>query len=332
MSKFRSNKQRIVYFDTNLYKYIVECGEVPFVADMLRKHKLKLLASLSNLTELLANPNEDQMFKEVKSLRAISDFHEEIPQPYLHAKEVLMAISRLRPKWLRPLIDRRQIDYYLKEKRLLWARVRRSDYPVDDPPFLAYRHTAETGISEIRNLQRTIRSELLKGNNLWEMRIQRKSINIDLEQSVVPVDWDDPEIWWRTDCMATWFESLVRLQPALRDYNDFLSPYVDAEKFIGDDYSQFWMKDVKAKWVPRNRLMALAGFYQLKRKITHGNAEDLNHASHLLDVDYFLTADKSFYGVLQDVTRHFDKSGSPVLINRSAASAVEEIARAIREA
>jgi hypothetical protein len=46
-------------------------------------------------------------------------------------------------------------------------------------------------------------------------------------------------------------------------------------------------------------------YYQLKQKITHGNAADQIHASCWLTNDLFITADRGIYEALASAARHF---------------------------
>jgi hypothetical protein len=73
--------------------------------------------------------------------------------------------------------------------------------------------------------------------------------------------------------------------------------------------------------MPLNRISGLAKYYQLKRKITHGNAADQLHASRWYKADLFITCDEAFHGVLTDIaTQHYPEKPIPMLADRSAAS------------
>src|SRR5262249_19247606 len=94
-------------------------------------------------------------------------------------------------------------------------------------------------------------------------------------------------------------------------------------------YNRFWLKEVKAIDVPYTRLTGLIEFYQLQHKPTHCNAIDSLHSNHLLDCDIFITADKDFYKVLFSVSQKLSLSAKPVLINRAATSALQEITKVL---
>jgi hypothetical protein len=78
--------------------------------------------------------------------------------------------------------------------------------------------------------------------------------------------------------------------------------------------------------VQRNRLTGLIRYYQLRHKITHGNARDQLHANYLLDVDLFFTADRAFHAILVEVVeKHLVGAAHPILLNRSAPSVLTEL-------
>jgi hypothetical protein len=84
--------------------------------------------------------------------------------------------------------------------------------------------------------------------------------------------------------------------------------------------------------MPLNRLTGLVGFYQLRQKITHGNAADKIHASAWMLNDLFITADRAFYETLNHVAgQHYPDRQSPAFVERSAASFVTQLEALIVE-
>ncbi len=127
-----------------------------------------------------------------------------------------------------------------------------------------------------------------------------------------------------------WYQALVVRSPASRDYADWLDPYVKEAAFNDPTYARFWLQDVRAENIPRNRLVGLVTYYQVHHKIAHGNAEDQIHAGNLLDVDLFITADRAYYAVLLEVVnRHFTGVARPLLLDRRAPSALGELSAAL---
>jgi len=140
----------------------------------------------------------------------------------------------------------------------------------------------------------------------------------------------EPDLFWRVDCLLVWFEAISRKRPESRDYADWLLPYVKDRAFNNPTYIDFWINRVKAEKARKNQITSLVGYYQLKHKVTHGNSNDQVHACHALDADVFLTPDKAFFQILDEILPHFTKIARIVFINRQASSALDEITKAIR--
>jgi hypothetical protein len=139
----------------------------------------------------------------------------------------------------------------------------------------------------------------------------------------------EPDLFWRIECLITWFEAISKKIPESRDYADWLLPYIRDNAFGAPTYPDFWLNRVKEKNVPRNRMSSLVYLYQMKYKVTHGNSNDQEHACHVFDVDVFLTADKAFYKTLEWAIPHFTDTAKITFIDRRAPSPFEEITRAI---
>jgi hypothetical protein len=173
----------------------------------------------------------------------------------------------------------------------------------------------ESSINQLRQVQKDLRKELLG-----------RDTKTDPDE---PWDLDaylkDPQTSWRIDCLCSWREALYVQNPHSRDYCDWLKPFVVHTAFQGRSCVEFWMNDVLEDNVRRNRITALVAYYQLHRKITHGNPFDQNHASNLLDVDYFFTCDRAFYEALSDARSHFTNAGEPVFLVREYDSVVEQL-------
>ena len=117
----------------------------------------------------------------------------------------------------------------------------------------------------------------------------------------------------------------------MRDYFDWLAPFLTADAFRGASYVAFWIEDVRPTDVPRNRFTELVDYYQWERKVTQGNAEDLNHAGNVFDVEIVLTADKRLHHAIDRSLAHFPSLAvSTVLVRpHGHASTLDAIVEAI---
>jgi hypothetical protein len=199
-----------------------------------------------------------------------------------------------------------------------WDEAKKGVLP-DARKFAVYRQSAEAGIQAQRQFQKEIRTRRLKQINEF----------LVAGGSTLPllVDLNDPEVYWRVDCMMAWHNAIVAGHPASRDYADFLCPYVNDNAFDEASYARFWLQDVQSHEMPKNRLVGLVGFYQAEHKITHGNPMDQIHADFLLDVDSFITAARAFHSVLVSIAgRHLANPPRLICIDRANPSVLDQLA------
>jgi hypothetical protein len=261
--------------------------------------------------------------QEVRVLVELADQFEEHPQSWLHALEVRKEIKRLRPKWLRPVVSKRRIREFLKGHRERWQEAKLGIIP----PWSAYelyKRDFERGVAQSRHVQKELRKDVLGRRSDFRL--------LGPSGAVLPVNGADPEVYWRVECLQVWHNAIEAGTPASRDYADWLGPHLRPGCLRDNSYAEFWLTEVASEAMPLNRLVGLVDFYQLGKKISHGNAVDRLHAGNWLRSDLFVTADRSFYEVLVQVgTHHYPGRPLPVLVERSGASLVSQLEALLRD-
>jgi len=193
---------------------------------------------------------------------------------------------------------------------MLWKDAQQGVMP-ESEAYAVFRRDSEQGVNQNRRAQQELRRERQNG-----------PLNCTLytpDGGELPIQLANPEVYWRWDCLQVWYNAVELHSPESRDYADWLCPYLRPGCFREPSYALFWLREVNGDLLPLNRLTGLIAFYQLRKKITHGNAADQLHASHWLRSDLFVTADRAFYDILSEVaTRHYPNQPHPVLIERSA--------------
>jgi hypothetical protein len=305
-----------LYFDTNIYRFIRATNEIDQVAALLDTRDCMLLASSGNLFETYAITPPKERSKELSVLVTLADDYESHPESWFHALELRREIKRLRPKWLRAVSSKRRLREFLQGHRERWKEAQRGMMPGPDA-YDIFRRDSERGVNNIRDTQKSLRQGL------------RESTGFTLYGpwgDPMPVAMDDPEVFWRLDCLQVWYNAIEIGASASRDYADWLNPYLRSGCFRDHSYPSFWLTEVNNSALPLNRLTSLIAFYQLQKKITHGNAADQIHASHWLTSDLFVTADRAFHNILTEVaTKHYPYRTKPALIDRSATSALGQL-------
>jgi hypothetical protein len=308
-----------VYFDTNIYRFITERNEIRQVAELLRQFECRLSVSTLNLLETFAVKSLTDRSREMETMIRLGNDYPPTPESYLHALEVRREVKRLRPRWLNRGPRRGMELSHLRNHRAVWAAAKAGRLP-SAFEFEPYSVVAERGIASVREIQKYERKSVHDGFNILLMRTP--------DGSAVTHDFEDPEFYWRFQGLNVWFEAVEKQSPAMRDYADWLRPYLRPNSFTDPSYFTFWIDEVLADAMPLNRLTGLVSFYQLKQKPTHGNAIDQIHATCWLTNDLFITADRAFYEALTSAAGHYPGRRLPVLVNRelkSMASQLEEI-------
>jgi len=306
-----------LYFDTNVYSYIAAACEEKEVRRLLTGAGYGIRASASNLFEIYAIPDNDRRIREVNALTTVATSFEQRPQSWLQAEEVRREIKRLRPSWIKPRVRVQTIRQFLRAHRQMWQDACSKILP-PSKDYAQYHYQFEGGIRSQRRFQKDMRK--LRLDAASEARVTISSHEFEKEFGL------DPEVFWRNECAHVWYEALVTRNPASRDYADWLDPFLRDSVFKDSSYQRFWCEDVTAETVPRNRLSGLMDYYQTSYKIGHGNAEDTIHAGHLFDEDVFVTSDVAFHKVLSQIVQlHLDGVGEPLLLERSAPSALEQL-------
>lgn len=309
-----------LYFDTNIFDFIAKAKEARAVRKFLDAAKHRVVASSANLQELWAISKPGLQRTQLLTLVTVADAYEEKPQSWLHAREVRGEIERLRKDWLRPVIFNKHERLFLKLHQANWKDAKRVTL-VSARTVEKYRHDFEIGVRRSRTFQKRAREERLTQKTRLDLGTGRKD-----RIRLLNIDFRDPEIYWRAECLQVWYNAIALQCAASRDYADWLCPYVREDAFSEATYIDFWMKEVNADRVPRNRLVGLVSFYQAEHKIGHGNGLDQTHASSIFDAHAFLTADRAFWKVLTEVVeKHFPTLPPPIFVDRSAPSALEQL-------
>ena len=258
-------KQAIsVYFDTNVYRLAREKDEIEATRLILRKRGAQLVISSGNIFETLAISQGKSRREEAEAIVSLEPKYEEKPESWHHARELLLEIRRRRPNWIRSVSFQRSIKRFLTGHLTVWEMFKTGDYPSPEA-YAHYRRDFERGVEQSNDFDKFLRTRMRTGDTFAFGR----SLN-----DLVAVDLRDPEVYWRFESLSTWHAAIVVRSKVSRDYADWLDPFLKNGAFEDPSYERFWLHDASANNLPLNRLTGLVAFYQLKRKITHGNAAD----------------------------------------------------------
>jgi hypothetical protein len=320
----------LVYFDTNIYDFIVKTQEELAVRAFLDQEHITVNVSDENILEILATPHEHHRVSQIAAIVTLGCTYDSVPQSLLHAEEVRHEIERLRPRWLRHMPSRkllRKKQWFLDNRMPDWLELKSLRLP-SQAAFAQYHRDASHGSELNLQAQQTLKDSIRNQASFTLVAAnQHKSTIIYKDMKFTP------DTFWRWNCLQVWHTAIVKREAASRDYRDWLSPYLKDDVFLHSSYAPFWMEEVDEMRMTKNRITALASFYQMFYALGSGNALDQIHASHINDVDVFLTADKRLHFVIDTIiSKHFPEIQRPILIERKNASALAAIQDALKKA
>lgn len=325
MSQVSSIKNSI-YFDTNIYDWIATKQEALGMHELLKSRKLSLYISNENLIEVIAEGNKLKRQKEVEFIVSLKPKLELKPQSYLHAMELLKEIKRLKRNWLSILPRTTMVKFFLATHPNLWDSLKNGDIPSKAITH-EFARDVEVGINKSRSDQKAFKE--------ISNKTKKKSGELKFVTSSgkeLDANPASPEDYWRMEAASVWRSALLEHNPASRDYNDWLSPYLRINAFRDPGYTDFWLKEVNSDNLPLNRFVGLVSFFQTKFKISHGNALDQIHGGNFLLYDHFVTADVGFSSVLSEANYCLTKpTAFPILLKRANGGVLDELSKALNE-
>jgi hypothetical protein len=316
----------VVYLDTNVFSFIAKSGEAREVKQVLERSDALVAASDSQLSEIYSIRDEGKRAAELRVITSLTKRHLP-PASYSHAMELLGEIRRLRPEWLRRHPDTSRIEPILNGLKRTWVQARL--HPDQLPPgFDPYHQDSERGIAKQTESQKKVRGVRTRGSRSNPEGRLRFEYETALSGRIT-VEEGDVVGYWRVHALMVWYHALVNRIPESRDYVDWIGPYLRQLTFKREDWEHFWLREVEPGRMPKDFLTALANYYQIHQRVTHGNPADSLHANHLLDCELFLTADQRFHTVLRQVRMHFPDPGDIGFIQQKNRSASDEIQSAL---
>jgi len=302
-----------------VFDFVVKCGNAKVAKAIFDKKGVTILASEFHILETIAIMESSVRRAQLKALTLLANQYSALPLAWRHAQELRFEIVHCRQNWINRTPLTGKAERFLRQHKLQWQLAQKGELP--QAALSQYRNDSERGIRTGRGFQKTVRSVQVVAKkpktvtNKWQENGQTISFRLD-----------DQEEYWRADCAMSWYEAIVRRQPASRDYADFLDPYLKEDAFVDGTYASFWKNDANPQNLPLNRITGLTSFFQLNSKIGHGNAYDALHANYASDCDIVLTCDKAFFTVLSNMHQFLGgKFARPLFIDRSVSNVNAEL-------
>ena len=245
-----------LFLDTNVWSYLADNGACDDLAAVAKRASVQLLVSPAIVDEARALPQPEARTRLVK---AVTDrrWTRLFPESFSECEEVKREILGLRPEWFVATPKLTEVN------RLRYDWVRRSGGFWDRAR--AEEAERETHLQHVAGIPDV-------GTPGWS---------------------GEPVQYWRLPSLNFFrSELLVYASPAL----EWIDAELDVGRMVGDAASmnRLWLHEMGPVSVPRQWLRGAFDFLQAWHKVTDGSPGDSRLATHLVEVDRFVSADKNF--------------------------------------
>lgn len=279
-----------LFLDTNVWSYCADHDAGDDLASAARRAGTQVVVSPAVVDELRSISNADIRRRALK-LVTRSDWTRLMPEVYSECAELKKEIRRLRPEWLLSdpnLAEVHRLRYdWVRRQGGFWDRARDDIAPLQTDE----GKRAEMALRLAREQSYDIRKRLIAQKvQAGETHLQRVATVVE---EATP-GWTGGLVeYWRVPSLYFFRSELFVYASPVREW---LDSDVDIAAMVLNPASvnRLWLHEMAADALPRQWLRGALEFLQGWHKVTDGTPTDATLATHLVEADRFLTADKNF--------------------------------------
>lgn len=287
-----------VILDTNIWRYLVDNNCQNKLYEVTHKQDIQVVVAPSIVIETL-RMNDVMLRKKIVEFQTRSCWERLMPDAYLQCEDVKREMIRLHPDWTlknRDAAKFKNLRYdWIRTKGGFWEKARidtnkiATYYQSKDAASLeqARRHSQDTRKMVLEKGVKMTNSTTLQGMTGSYKTSEGNEISLDA---------------WRLYAMVIWENMLTRDSA----FQQWIGCDMDINLVFGyyaKDFVNFWESEVSATALPREWLRFALYVLQSERKVTDGNPVDSALAVHLLDADVFISADKNFVSMANQIQK-----------------------------
>jgi hypothetical protein len=276
--------------DTNVWSYFADHDAGADLARVARTAGAQIVVSPAIVDELRALPSA-AVRKRALRLVARKDWARLMPESYAECAEVKAEIQRLRPEWLLPnprLAEVNRLRYdWVRRTGGFWDRAGQDVAPLETDESKRGDRELRLAREESYNIRK--RLSTLKAQ-AGETHLQNVA---GVPNNGTP-GWDgSPVPYWRVPSLHFFRSELLIFASPVREW---LDSEIDVAAMLTNltSMNRLWLHEMNSKAVPRQWLRGAFEFLQAWHKVTDGTPNDSRLATHLMEVDRFITADRNF--------------------------------------
>lgn len=304
--------------DTNIWSYVADFDSQSELLRLTRKGRTEFLIAPGSVTEA-RSLREPSVRKKLLSVMTNRSWKRLMPDTFLEAEELKVALLSTRPQWKNTkATDNAYVRarfYFRRSRGGFWDIARdESPLPVTDESLREAREN-ELARQQVKEIRDHFKVENQRGA---ETNLQK--VFLDLE---IPILGRHHVEYWRR-VTAYHFEEEMKVFAS--PYREFLDCFIDIEKMFSDmqDFKRVWYEEIEPSQLKRQWLRATMEYLQRWHKPTSGSPADSLLAVHMLDADYFVTADKNFAKCLEKIHQEAPfKTAMPLRVSGGEAGVSE---------
>lgn len=274
--------------DTNVWRYLVDTESQDYLFKIAHKSKIKITLCPIVVIETL-RMSDLNLRKRIIEVQTRECWERLMPDAFLQYQDVKAEILRTHPEWE---LDKKNLHLF-RNLRYDWIRSHGGFWSAvkNQTDRVAQQYLSKDAVmlNTVREQSREMRSQVLNNKDKTVEPLSTLTGSWQLNNgTTIEVEF------WRVYSQTVWLNSLIEQKSSLREWMicDF-----DIELMIsyyGLELLNFWAYEVNTNSVPREWLRAAFYILQSQRKVTDGNPVDCAIATHLVDVDIMVSADKNF--------------------------------------
>lgn len=279
-----------VLLDSNVWRYLADQNASAALQKCVTESDIEIVVTPSLVFETLELLNEP-VRKSILKLQALPIWTRLMPETFLEIEEIKASIRRYRPEWIINNPDMTQVNQLARDWTEsdggFWARAGADIAPPT---------TNESIRLEIEHHLARLESQKIRANLLSRGQTLPKVSLCDVfgnPPASIPGWLGAPVEYWRVPSLhVMWNELQIYASP----YREWIDSEVDINAIFEspDKFTQLWYYQMSAEDTPRQWLRGAFEYLQAYHKVTSGNPVDSQLASHLIDVDVIVSADRNF--------------------------------------
>ena len=287
-SPYRSSMR--VFLDTNIWSYIADHQAADDLASSARASGVNVVVSPAIVDEVRLIPDA---IARRRVLRVItrSDWNRLMPEIYSECIELKAEICRLRPEWMitnpkMSEVNRLRYDW-VRRSGGFWDRARKGLEPEATDESVRGEREAQLA----KNESYAIRKRLATAKKPMGHTHLQQVAGMPPEHIA---GWADHSVgYWRIPSLNFFRSELEVYASPVREW---LDNEIDVWAMLSSSASmnRLWLHELDAASVPRQWLRGAFEFLQAWHKVTNGTPGDSRLATHLVEADRIISADKNF--------------------------------------